>query len=102
MYFEPERLTPLRNYLASADGAPYMPAIEAADRLIDGFQSPLGMEVLATVDWLTSRQGVNADLESVKVGLAQWPGPNGAATRKVNIFSDELLIAAIDRVGTLS
>lgn len=102
MYFDPERLTALRNYLASADGAPYMPAIEAADRVIDGFQSPLGMEVLATVDWLTSRQGVASDLGSVKAGLAQWPGPDGAAARKVKLFSDELLAAAIERVGTLA
>jgi len=104
MYFDPERLTGLRNYLASAEGAPYMPAIEEADRLIDGFQSPLGMEVLATVDWLISRQGVPADLSSIKVGLAQWPGPDGAATRKVRLFSNEneLLKAAIERVCALA
>lgn len=102
MYFDPERLTTLRNYLASAEGAPYMPAIEATDRLIDGFQSPLGMEVLATVDWLMSRQGVASDLPSIKSGLAEWPGPDGAAARKVKLFSDKLLTAAIKRVGTLA
>ncbi len=32
-----------------------MPAIKATDELIDGFQSPLGMEALATVDWLSFR-----------------------------------------------
>lgn len=98
MYFDPEWQTRLNNYLKSSDGAPYMPAIEAADGLIDGFQSPLGMEVLATVDWLISRQNVGANLPAIKTGLAQWPAGTDAAERKLKLFSDKLLEAAIQRL----
>jgi len=98
MYFDPQWQTRLSNYLKSADGAAFMGAIESADELIDGFQSPLGMEALATVDWLLCRQAVAPQLGAVRTALGQWTAGPDAATRKVRLFTDRLLQAAIDRL----
>ena len=98
MYFDSAWQTQLGNYLKSSDGAPYMEAIEAADEVIDGFQSPLGMEVLATVDWLLSQQAVAPELNAVRDALSRWPAGTEAADRKVRLFTDHLLQAAIERL----
>lgn len=95
--FDSQWQTRLTNYLRSAEGAPFMPAIETADRVIDGFQSPLGMEALATVDWLLMRQGVRADVQSIRAGIDRWPAGSAAAARKQGLFSNRLLQAALDR-----
>jgi hypothetical protein len=52
IWFEDAKRGKLELYLKSAEAQEYVPALEATDALIDGFQSPLGMEALATVDWL--------------------------------------------------
>lgn len=86
-------------YLHSEPARGFLPALEAAARRIDGFESPLGMELLATVDWLLAREGVGASLEEIKAGLDVWPGGPGAAERKRRIFDDRLLRIALDRLA---
>lgn len=76
----------------------YQEAFERLLVFIDGFQSPLGMESLATVDWLITREGCEANLESIKRGIAKWP-VDKAAERKMRIFSDRLLQSSIERLS---
>lgn len=85
-------------YLRSAEAKPYAVALEETDQLIDGFQSPLGMELLATVDWLLEREGWGPTLPSIRDGLARWPGGNGAGARKQRIFTDRLIGLALERL----
>jgi len=66
---------------------------------IDGFQSPLGMEALATVDWLITREGCETNLESIKQGISKWPVGSNAAERKMKIFSDRLLQSSLERLS---
>ena len=73
-------------------------AFDALLEFIDGFQSPLGMEALATVDWLIAREGCEPDLESIKRGIANWPAGGDAPARKARIFSDKLLQASVDQL----
>ena len=73
-----------------------------ADELIDGFQSPLGMEVLATVDWLLAREGAEPTLTGIRHALHRWPGGEAAAHRKQRLFTDKLIQAAIDRLPLLN
>lgn len=75
----------------------YAPALDATSDLIDGFESPLGMELLATVDWLLSQVQVTADVEGVRQGLRAWPGSK-AAERKMRLFDDRLIGLAIKRL----
>lgn len=76
----------------------YQEAFEQLLVFIDGFQSPLGMEALATVDWLIKREGCEAELASIKQGIARWPVDEKAAERKSRIFSDRLLQSSIERL----
>ena len=87
----------LSAYLKTAAGAVYVEAIERTDALIDGFQSPLGMEALATVDWLLTRENAEPTLAGVREALSRWPVP-GSAERKQRLFSDKLLRASLERL----
>ncbi len=67
------------------EGATYVEAIDKTDALIDGFQSPLGMEALATVDWLLSHEKAEPTVEGIRKALNRWPTP-GAAERKQKLL----------------
>lgn len=77
----------------------YLDALERTSARIDGFESPLGMELLATVDWLLSRGGRKSELADIKAGLASWEGGRGAGERKLRIFDDRLIGLALQRLS---
>lgn len=85
-------------FLRSTEAKPYAVALEDTDSLIDGFQSPLGMELLATVDWLLTKEGCRPEQASLREGLARWPGGRDAGQRKLRLFDDRLLQLALDRL----
>lgn len=97
VWFEDSKREMLALYLKT-EAYDYVPVIEATDRLIDGFQSPLGMEVLATVDWLVMREKVEPVLPRIREGISKWPGGVGSAKRKESLFSDQLLDLALERL----
>ncbi len=96
--FDHARTAHVATYLKSQAAEPYRGALEQTSRLIDGFESPLGMELLATVDWLLSREGVQPSLPALLAGLQRWPGGAGAAQRKLRLFDERLLRLALDRL----
>jgi len=98
IWFEQSRKEKVHLYLKSGEANAYEAALEHVSELIDGFQSPLGMELLATVDWLIEREGCSPNLESVKEGLQNWPAGAAAAERKVKLFDDSMLNLAIERL----
>jgi hypothetical protein len=97
--FDDSKRTRVAAYLNSDPAKTYMPALEATEANIDGFQSPLGMELLATVDWLLQHKGVEPNLEAVKTALKKWPGGPESAERKMRLFDDRLLKLAIQRLA---
>jgi O-acetyl-ADP-ribose deacetylase (regulator of RNase III) len=101
IWFDEAKREKVRVYLKSSEARQYLPALEATDELIDGFQSPLGMEVLATVDWLIVRESAEPTLESIRAGLRKWPAGAPAAERKERLFTDRLLNLALERLKTL-
>ncbi|ARM82921.1 type II toxin-antitoxin system antitoxin DNA ADP-ribosyl glycohydrolase DarG [Marinobacter salarius] len=98
IWFEQSRKEKVQLYLKSNEASPYEPALEHVSGLIDGFQSPLGMELLATVDWLIEREDCKSDLASIKEGLQKWPAGKAAAERKLKLFDDSMLNLAIERL----
>jgi len=96
--FDDEQKNSVQNYLNGAEAKDYQGALQATSTLIDGFESPLGMELLATVDWLIYKEGCEATLASIKQGLQLWPDGNVAAQRKLKLFDDRLLGFALDRL----
>ncbi len=100
--FDQERRGKLTTFLASPEGAVFAGAVDETDELIDGFQSPLGLEALGTVDWLISREGADPTLAGIRVALQRWPGGEAAAVRKLRIFTDKLLEASLERLRPLT
>lgn len=99
IWFEEDRRPRMEAYLRSSEAQPYREALEQTGALIDGFQSPLGMELLATVDWLLSEEGVEATVPAVKAGLSEWPGGKPAGQRKLALFDDRMIELALDRLA---
>ncbi|ERS81693.1 hypothetical protein Q671_13550, partial [Halomonas sp. PBN3] len=97
VWFDESRRERLGAYLRSAEARPYAEVLEEVDALIDGFQSPLGMEVLATLDWLVSQERVEPTVEAIKEGLRHWPN-DIAGQRKLRLFSDRLIALALERL----
>jgi O-acetyl-ADP-ribose deacetylase (regulator of RNase III) len=87
-------------YLRSAEAKPYTEALEDTARLIDGFESPLGMELLSTVDWLLRKEGIKAETDSIRTALGNWPGGAASAHRKSKIFDERLIELALERLTT--
>jgi O-acetyl-ADP-ribose deacetylase (regulator of RNase III) len=101
IWFEDKKRGKLELYLKSPEAKDYLPALEATDVLIDGFQSPLGMEALATVDWLVTREGVEPTLFGIRQGIRNWPAGANHAQRKERLFSDRLLDLALQRLRSV-
>jgi hypothetical protein len=76
----------------------YRAALQATTELIDGFESPLGMELLGTVDWLLEHDRIDPTVAAVKGGLRRWAGGENAANRKLRLFEDHLIVLALERL----
>ena len=98
IWFDDGRKTFVQTYLKS-EAKDYVPALEATAALIDGFESPYGMELLATVDWLLSQEGIAPTVPAVREGLHHWGGGPGAAARKDRLFDDRALSIALERLA---
>lgn len=96
IWFDDARKTFLETYLKS-EAKPYTQALEYTAALIDGFESPFGMELLATVDWLLTKEGVPATVQGVREGLLHWPA--GAAERKNRLFDERAIGIALERLN---
>ena len=97
IWFDDSRKTLVQAYL-KCEAKDYLPALEATASLIDGFESPFGMELLATVDWLLARDGVEPTVPALREGLRHWRGGADAAARKDKLFDDKALGIALARL----
>jgi len=95
IWFDDERKTLVQTYIKTEAKA-YEPALEYTAKLIDGFESPFGMELLATVDWLLSKEGVQPTVQAVREGLQRWP--EGVGARKDRLFDDRAIGIALHRL----
>jgi O-acetyl-ADP-ribose deacetylase (regulator of RNase III) len=97
--FDDSRKDLVQAYLKS-EAKDVAPALELASHVIDGFESPFGMELLASVDWLLSREGVAPEVPALLEGLAHWPAEDaaGAGKRKSEIFDERSVRIALQRL----
>ncbi|MGC8475675.1 MAG: type II toxin-antitoxin system antitoxin DNA ADP-ribosyl glycohydrolase DarG [Acetobacteraceae bacterium] len=84
--------------LGSSEASAYRCALDTASAIVDGFQSPHGLELLATIDWLHRRSGVPLEVDRMTAAIAAWPGPPGAAARKARVFSRHHIAAAVEQL----
>jgi O-acetyl-ADP-ribose deacetylase (regulator of RNase III) len=98
IWFDDSRKDYLAVYLKGEEVKRFLPALEHTAAIVDGFESPFGMELLATVDWLRSRLGVESSVDALVVALGEWPTGPEAADRKRRLFSRDDLAAALERL----
>lgn len=98
VWFNDAKKDVLLTYLNSQEASPYLPSLVETIELIDGFETPFGLELLSTVDWLISKQGVAPELNAIKEGLKNWPASEGSAKRKAQLFDDRAISIALDRL----
>jgi O-acetyl-ADP-ribose deacetylase (regulator of RNase III) len=101
IWFEDGRREAVAEALRTDAARPFLPALERAAGVIDGFESPLGMELLATVDWLLVHDGVRPVRAAVKAAARNRPGGKSAAARKLRLFDDLRLDLALRRLVPL-
>jgi O-acetyl-ADP-ribose deacetylase (regulator of RNase III) len=82
-------------FLTSPEAKPYNVALQATTNLIDGLESPFGLELLATVDWLVRNEKIERSVEAVRTGLSQWPGDKSAKERKLALFDERVIAIAL-------
>ncbi|HEL4244143.1 macro domain-containing protein [Stenotrophomonas maltophilia] len=97
IWFDDSRKQFVQTYIRT-EAKEYLPALEATADLIDGFESPFGMELLATVDWLLVKDGSEPTVDSVREGLRHWRGGQEAAQRKDRLFDDRSISIALNQL----
>jgi O-acetyl-ADP-ribose deacetylase (regulator of RNase III) len=96
--FRHDRRDRVNAFLTTEAVTAYRPALDQVTAIIDGFQSPHGMELLATVDWLRREAATEMNAEPMISAIGAWPGPAGSATRKAGIFHRDHVQTAIDHL----
>ena len=96
IWFAEERKELVQAFLRSQAKA-YVQALEETAQVIDGFESPFGMELLSTVDWLLTREAIAPNVLAIREGLERWPH-EGGAKRKSNLFNDRAIGIALERL----
>ena len=99
IWFDEDRRDFLCAYLKQSDARDLTAVLDRTAARIDGFESPLGMELLATVDWLIQRENRAPTLLDVRDGLTHWPAGSEAAARKQRLFDDRLINLALERLA---
>lgn len=94
IWFNDARKEELIGYLAH-EGASYAPALTLATEMIHGFESPYGLELLSTVDWLVQREGVAPNVQAIRLGLEKWPAGEDWARRKAHLFGERIVEVAL-------
>jgi O-acetyl-ADP-ribose deacetylase (regulator of RNase III) len=99
IWFDEERRKYVDLFLKQDTSNDLNRVLDITAKRIDGFESPLGMELLATVDWLIEREHAEATISGIRASLRKWPAGEAAAERKLRLFDDRLLSLALNRVA---
>jgi O-acetyl-ADP-ribose deacetylase (regulator of RNase III) len=97
IWFEDSKKEVVSLFLKTAAAKEFNSALDETTNLIEGFESPLGLELLSTVDWLLNNDKVEPTREGVKGGLKSWLGGGEAAERKLRLFEDDFIDLALSR-----
>ena len=100
IWFNDAKYDRVQAYLNSGEGKQFSSVLEWASATIDGFESPLGMELLATVDWMMQHDDIEATVEGVMEGIKDWAGGETAGQRKLKIFDRRLVAIALEQLQT--
>lgn len=79
----------------------FLPVLIEVDKVIAGFESPFGLELLSTVDWLIYQEQYPATVEGVRQGMANWSAGEVWAKRKLNLFNVQHIDFALQHLKTI-
>ena len=94
LWFNEQKKDFVNAYLRS-EGKRYLKALDWTTKTIRGFESPLGMELLATVDWLVRKGDAAATVAGILDGLRRW---GRGRDRKLRILDERLIRIALNRL----
>lgn len=94
IWFNNQHKDTLITYLDDKEFEPYKAALEDTIKLIDGFESPFGMELLATIDWLIEEEQCPPNASDIIKKLTTWKSA-WASQRKLNMFKEEHINIAL-------
>lgn len=97
IWFDDSRKDVVQTYLKT-EATEYIEALEYVCNLIDGFESPFGMELLATVDWLLTRENAEPTVAGIRKAISAWPAGETAAKRKLRLFDERSIGFALERL----
>lgn len=98
IWFDESRRKYVDLYLQQDESRDLTRILDMTAQRIDGFESPLGMELLATVDWLLVREHRDPTVPSIRNGLKEWPAGQASADRKLRLFDDRLIDLALTQL----
>jgi len=101
IWFDDKKRDHVNTYLHTEAKA-FLPALELTSKIIDGFESPYGMELLSTVDWLIEKEGCEPNVSAIEKGIKKWPAGNRWASRKVKLFDRRAIGIALERLQQVS
>ena len=99
IWFDEQRRRYVDLYLQQDESQSLSRVLDLTAKRIDGFESPLGMELLATVDWLIDTEHREATIAGIRAGLQEWPAGPAAAERKLRLFNDRLIGLALGQLA---
>lgn len=99
IWFDEDRRNVVALYLQQESSEDLNRVLDLTATRIDGFESPLGMELLATVDWLIEKEDRKPTTVDIRGGLAAWPAGEDAARRKLRLFDDRLIGLALEQLA---
>ncbi len=78
-----------------ADDEATLYRVERVREAIEGFETPYGMELLATVHWVSEREGAGSDVAAVEHGVRSWN------ERKARLFTTPHIATAVERIAAM-
>jgi O-acetyl-ADP-ribose deacetylase (regulator of RNase III) len=99
IWFDEKRRRYVDLFLQQDESHSLNKVLDLTAKRIDGFESPLGMELLATVDWLIEREHREPTVAGIRAGLREWPAGEAAAERKLRLFNDRLIGLALNQLA---
>jgi len=99
IWFDEKRRRYVDLFLQQDESHSLNKVLDLTAKRIDGFESPLGMELLATVDWLIEKEHCEASVAGIRAGLRKWPAGEAAAERKLRLFDDRLIGLALSQLA---
>jgi hypothetical protein len=88
----------VQEYLRGAEMRTYSSALNATERIIDGFETPYLMELLSTVDWIQAHNTAPLDTAGIAEKFISWPSGKGSGPRKKKLFPPEVIELARQRL----